>query len=55
MVDGDKLAMGYIYEAMDQAKEKIRATYKDKKQSIYLFGRSLITNGTTNSIGLYMQ
>jgi hypothetical protein len=30
IVDGEKLAMGYIYEAMDQAKEKIRATYKDR-------------------------
>jgi hypothetical protein len=28
MVDGDKLPVGYIYEAMNQAKEKIRATYK---------------------------
>eukprot|EP00253_Pinus_taeda_P004265 PITA_04265 len=30
MVDGEKLAMGYIYEAMDQAKEQIQATYKDR-------------------------
>eukprot|EP00253_Pinus_taeda_P036330 PITA_36330 len=30
MVDGEKLAMGYIYEAMDQAKEQIQETYKDK-------------------------
>eukprot|EP00253_Pinus_taeda_P021043 PITA_21043 len=30
MVDGEKLAMGYIYEAMDQAKEQIRAAYKDR-------------------------
>eukprot|EP00253_Pinus_taeda_P002766 PITA_02766 len=29
MVDGEKLAIGYIYEAMDQAKEQIQATYKD--------------------------
>eukprot|EP00253_Pinus_taeda_P033798 PITA_33798 len=30
IVDGEKLAMGcYIYEAMDQAKEKIHASYKD--------------------------
>ena len=29
MVDGEKLAMGYIYEAMDQGKEQIRAVYKD--------------------------
>ena len=28
LVDGEKLAMGYIYEAMDQA--KIKATYKDR-------------------------
>jgi hypothetical protein len=54
MVDGKNWPW-VIYEAMDQAKEKIRAAYKDKKQSIYLFGRSLITDGTTNSIGLYMQ
>lgn len=30
LVDGKKLTMGYIYEAMDQAKEQIQATYKDK-------------------------
>eukprot|EP00253_Pinus_taeda_P008392 PITA_08392 len=30
MVDGEKLAMGYIYEVMNQAKEQIRATYKDR-------------------------
>ncbi|KAH9291633.1 hypothetical protein KI387_043179, partial [Taxus chinensis] len=30
LVDGEKLAMGYIYEAMDQAKEQIRAAYKDR-------------------------
>eukprot|EP00253_Pinus_taeda_P013082 PITA_13082 len=30
MVDGEKLAMGYIYEAMDQGKEQIRVDYKDK-------------------------
>ena len=30
LVDGEILAMGYIYEAMDQAKEHIKATYKDK-------------------------
>jgi hypothetical protein len=26
LVDGEKLAMGYIYEAMDQENEQIRAT-----------------------------
>ena len=30
MVDGEKMAMGYIYEAMDQAKEQIRAVYRDR-------------------------
>eukprot|EP00253_Pinus_taeda_P032930 PITA_32930 len=30
LVDAEKLAMGYIYEAMDQTKEQIRATYKDR-------------------------
>jgi hypothetical protein len=30
LVDGETLAMGYIYEAMDQAKEQIRTVYKDR-------------------------
>ena len=30
LVDGERLAMGYIYEAMDQAKEQIKETYKDR-------------------------
>ena len=30
LVDGERLAMGYIYEAMDQEKEQIKATYKDR-------------------------
>jgi hypothetical protein len=30
LVDGEKLAMGYIYEAMDQAKEQIKVAYKDR-------------------------
>jgi hypothetical protein len=30
LVDGEKLAMGYIYEAMDQAKEQINTIYKDR-------------------------
>jgi len=28
LVDGERLVMGFIYEAMDQEKEKINATYK---------------------------
>eukprot|EP00253_Pinus_taeda_P032338 PITA_32338 len=30
LVDGERLAMGFIYEAMDQAKEQIKRAYKDK-------------------------
>jgi len=30
LVDGERLAMGFIYEAMDQAKEQIRAACKDR-------------------------
>eukprot|EP00253_Pinus_taeda_P018293 PITA_18293 len=30
LVDGERLAMGFIYEAMDQAKEQIKAVYKDR-------------------------
>ena len=30
LVDGEKPAMGYLYEAMDRAKESIHAYYEDK-------------------------
>eukprot|EP00253_Pinus_taeda_P014564 PITA_14564 len=30
LVDGERLAMGFIYEAMDQAKKQIKTTYKDR-------------------------
>jgi len=30
LVDGEILTMGFIYEAMDQAKEQIKAIYKDR-------------------------
>eukprot|EP00253_Pinus_taeda_P030358 PITA_30358 len=30
LVDGERLAMGFIYEAMDQAKEQIKMVYKDR-------------------------
>eukprot|EP00253_Pinus_taeda_P004336 PITA_04336 len=30
LVDGERLAMGFIYEAMDQAKEQIKRACKDK-------------------------
>jgi hypothetical protein len=32
MVDSDEPAMGLIYEAMDEAKEEIRAGYNNKKK-----------------------
>lgn len=30
LVDGEKPVMGYLYEAMDRAKESIRPCYDDK-------------------------
>eukprot|EP00253_Pinus_taeda_P027186 PITA_27186 len=30
LVDGERLAMGFIYESMDQAKEHIKTVYKDR-------------------------
>jgi hypothetical protein len=30
LVDAEKLAMGYVNEAMDQAKEQIKDMYKDR-------------------------
>jgi hypothetical protein len=30
LVDGEKPAMGYLYEAMDRAKEAIYRSYEDK-------------------------
>lgn len=30
LVDGERLAMGFIYEVMDQAKEQIKRAYKDR-------------------------
>jgi hypothetical protein len=32
LVDGDKLAMGYLYEAMDRANEVIHQYYEDKAE-----------------------
>jgi hypothetical protein len=32
MLDGDKTTMGFIYEAMDQAKEAIKEAYHRKRQ-----------------------
>lgn len=35
LVDGHKPTMGYLYEAMDRAKESIRAYYEDKGDEGY--------------------
>ena len=35
MVDGYKPSMGFIYEAMDQAKEAIKERYGDKRQKYF--------------------
>jgi hypothetical protein len=35
LVDGDKPAMGYLYKAMDRAKESFHAYYKDKGDEGY--------------------
>ena len=53
MVDSDKSVMGFFYEAMDQAREQIKVALKDK--STFLYGESLMKDGTNNSIDLYMQ
>ena len=37
MVDGDKATIGFIYEAMDQAKEEIKEAYEGKRQKIYSY------------------
>ena len=39
MVDGDKATMGFIYEAMDHAKEAIRKHTRAKDKSIFLCGK----------------
>ncbi len=52
MVDGDKPAMGFVYEAMNQAKEAIKEAYNVKDKSIFLCGESLMKDGINNSIDL---
>eukprot|EP00253_Pinus_taeda_P017071 PITA_17071 len=49
MVDGEKLGMGYIYEAMNQAKEQIHAAYKDKLAK-YGHIREIIDNRWNNQL-----
>ena len=55
LVDGEILAMGFIYEVMDQAKEQIMAYTRIEWLGMGPFGKSLIKDGTINSIALYMQ
>jgi len=55
MVDGDKPTMGFIYEAMDQTKEAIKAAYGDKRQKYLPLWRIMMKDGTNISIDLYMQ
>ena len=55
LVDGERLAMGFIYEAMDQAKEQIKRAYKDKVAKYGSIWATLMKDGTINSIALYMQ
>jgi hypothetical protein len=35
LIDGDKLAMSYLYQAMDRAKEAICTYYEDKGDEGY--------------------
>ena len=64
LVDGERLVMGFIHEAMDQAKEQIKRAYKDRVAkwhtriewlSMGPFGQSMMKDGTINFIALYMQ
>ena len=55
LVDGDaKPTMGYIYEAMDKAKEQIQKNFPRVKKIINLFGISLIEDGIYNCTSPYM-
>ncbi|XP_028085221.1 uncharacterized protein LOC114286269 [Camellia sinensis] len=55
MVDGEeKPPMGYIYEAMDRAKELLQMHSMERKRSIKRSLKSLIKGGTFNCIALCM-
>eukprot|EP00253_Pinus_taeda_P028775 PITA_28775 len=54
MVDGDKPAMGYIYEAMDLTKEAIKEDMGMRRQSICLFATLLMHIWIGNYIPPYM-
>ena len=55
LVDGERLAMDFIYEAMDQAKEQIKAVYTDKVAKYGPICEIIDQDGTINSIAIYMQ
>ena len=54
MVDGDKPAMGYIYEAMDLAKEAIKRRYEDDEVKYMPLWTLLMHIGIGNCIPPYM-
>ena len=41
MLDGDKVAMWFIYEAMDQAKEAIKEAFEGKRQKYLPMGKMI--------------
>ena len=40
-MDGDETAMGFIYDAMDQAKETVKSAYGDKRQNVFPIWKSI--------------
>ena len=50
-----KPARGYIYEAMDRAKEAIIKAFNGMKKGIQIFLKSLMRDGNVNYISLCMQ
>lgn len=56
LVDGDaKAAMGYIYEAMDRAKEQIKKNFKDVKKRYQPIWDIIDLICNRNCIDLFMQ
>lgn len=50
IMDGEKTAMGYIYEGIDRAKEATRLSTREIHQNISLYGKLLILGGTSSYI-----
>ena len=55
IMDGEKPAMGYIYEGMDRAKETIKTFYKGDSSKYLPIGRLLIPGETGSYIHHCMQ